>query len=1724
MDLRSLTQGRHSGGFSVNSFDLKLLLRSMRKFGLWCTLLLILMAEQPVRAQDFSNKGKEFWLCFPAHVPSSGLANMVLFITSDKNSKGTITVNGYSTNFNVAANQIAGPITIPYANAYVSDAETGTVVAKGIHVAVDAGQPPVVVFAHIYAGFRSEASLILPVSTLGRKYYSTNYYQLSTGNSKSQFQIVATEANTVVQYQLRRNGFLDPLVQTQTLNNPGDVLQIQDAADLTGSLIESIASGTGGCKKIAVFSGSSSLAIGRSGCTPTSYDPLFQQCYPVTSWGKNFGVVPPANNANGYHMRVLASEDNTLVDVNGTNVLLNAGEFYPGATPAATPFTGPMSISANKPVSVAQYLMSANCSGSTPIIGNPQAQGDPEMIILNPVEQSISDINIFSSNLQNIHTKFLCVYIKTPIATSFRINGNVPASGFVAMPSGNGYSYLVEDLTPYATQSFRLTADSGFNAMTYGMGDAESYGYSAGTNVKDFTQFITVANQYASNDAAVACKGAPFNFSMSFPYQPTQITWQFNGLFPDVTVNNPVYDFTTVVLGKTVYHYNLPGTYSIPNAGTYPIRILAQNPTPDGCNGLQEIEYDLVIYDKPTVDFTYALSGCGNLPVNFTGTAGNTAGRPITHWHWNFGDGAVTNDVATTSHAYVTPGSYDVKLAAITDYGCKSDTTIHAVVVGAIPQAGYTVSTPVCAGKTITFTDNSNGNGNTLNQWTWDFGDGPPVVATTNAPQTHSFVTTGPHTVTLQVKTTTGCVSQIFSQTVNVNPNPVADFTLPASICLPAGAAQFTSTSTISDGTANLFGYAWTFGDGGTSSAQNPLHNYTTTGTYSVGLTITSNNGCTDTKSVPLPAINPEPQAHFTVNANACLGAAASFQDASTGGGGTVSQWNWNFGDGGTSNAQNPTHIYATTGTFQVTLNVTTAAGCATVNNSETHAVTVNPLPTVSFGQSAPVCQGGNITFTSTSVPNAGAFTQYNWTVNNSPQGGNANSLVYVPAAAGPLTVGLTVLTDRGCTATGSNTITVNPKPQAAFSIPDVCLPAGTANFTNSSTISDGSQALMTYSWNFGDGGSSNAANPVHVYTTTGPFDVSLTATSNNGCVDTRTLQMTTIYAEPQAAFTASPEVCAGGSLSFTDQSTAPGSSIAQWSWDFGDGSPLVTTQNPAHVFTTAGTYTVTLRVTSAKGCQSVTTSHIATKTITVNANPTANYNLTLPGCAGQGILFTDQSAPNAGVLVKWTWSFGDASNQVLTNATPFVHTYTNAGSYAITLQVETDKGCVAMAPSRNVVVNAVPLAAFTPPQICVNDANVPFTDQSTGNVTAWQWNFGDANANAGNPNTSALQNAVHHFTVAGNYSVQLVVANAAGCKDTVQQSFSVNGGLLTPDFVIENTAALCSDKGITIRDASAIDAGKILSLDILWDAANPNDHTADPNPAGGKTYPHTYPVFGTPDFKDYVITYRIASGQNCVGTVTRTVRMLAVPQLTATAALPLCTNNQAVQLSAAQLQYPLPGTGAFSGTGVSTTGLFDPKTAGAGLHNITYTYTGTNGCANNATIAVTVNPTPVADAGPDRGVLEGGFVVLTPTLVTNIPVTYSWSPATYLDNPSIASPKASPPVDITYQLTVTSDQGCKDTNSVFVRLLKGLVIPNIFSPNGDGVNDRWVISYLDTYQGAVVQIYNRYGQLVQRFVNYTTPWDGKINGQNAPVGTYYYVIDPKNGRKPMTGFVDIIR
>jgi hypothetical protein len=113
---------------------------------------------------------------------------------------------------------------------------------------------------------------------------------------------------------------------------------------------------------------------------------------------------------------------------------------------------------------------------------------------------------------------------------------------------------------------------------------------------------------------------------------------------------------------------------------------------------------------------------------------------------------------------------------------------------------------------------------------------------------------------------------------------------------------------------------------------------------------------------------------------------------------------------------------------------------------------------------------------------------------------------------------------------------------------------------------------------------------------------------------------------------------------------------------------------------------------------------------------------------------------------------------------------------------------------------------------------------------------------------------------------------------------------------------------------------------------------------------------------------------------------------------------------------------------------------------------------------------------------------------------------------------------DQTYTLTGTGSGNCSASDTMHVKVLKPFTIPNVFSPNGDNINDTWVIKYLNDYPGAKIDVYNRYGQVVYSSVGYATPWDGTYKGKPLPVATYYYIIKPRNEFEPLTGSITIVR
>jgi gliding motility-associated-like protein len=1679
----------------------------MKRFLRLTAVCLALATSLLTHAQDFSNKGKEFWISYSYHVGmvnAGGAPQMSLHLTSDVNT--TFSVEAYGSGLIQSGTITAGQVTVVFVpNSYFIDGD-GKYSGRAIHVTA---AKPIVVYSYITRSAASAATLCLPTNVLGKEYYSSNFTQTSNeANSSSFITIIAIEDNTSVEVTTTAptiGGWAANSVHTVDLDK-GQVYQVlgttsgTNGVDLTGSKIRSVATGSGGCKRIAVFSGSGKINIG---CSNGSADNLYQQLYPTGSWGQKYLTVPSYQREHNY-FRIIRNDPTTNVYLNGN--LLNPGLFTNNYYEFNN--SAPNLVEADKPVSLSQYFSSASCAGN----GSPY---DPDMIVLNPVEQNIDKVTLVSTSLVAggpQHHMHVIMRNGGTGQSSFKMDG-IPRSGWVQHPADPNYSYLY--LSNVAQNYHTLSSDSGFNAIAYGYASAESYAYSAGANVKDLYQFVTLQNQFSTVNFPATCKGSNFFFAMTFPYQPTQIQWQFSGLFPDVTLNNPTYDSSWVLNGKTLYRYKLPGAYVVNTVGTYPIKVLAQNPTSDGCNGEQEIDYDLEVSDQPAANFTFSTDGCVSNPVQFTNTSATT--RPIISFGWNFGDGG-TADVANPSHQFATSGQQNVTMSFVTDIGCVSTPITKPVVLSALPVAAFNFPAQTCINLPVTFTQNSTTPAGVILVWYWNFGDGSAPVAVGNGnPQTHTYTIAGNYNVTLQVETSTGCKSTVSSQPIAVGANLSPTFTF-GSACLPDGTISFTNTTS----TGGSYTSAWLFGDGGNSTDQNPSHTYAGTGPFNVTLIVTTPSGCSGNVTLPVNTIYAQPHAAFAVDRDrTCAGNLFTFTNASTAPNSTTTEWHWDFGNATTSSLPNPTVSYASAGTYFIKLWTKSAAGC--VSDTARDTLTVLPPPVASFVVDAHRCATDNITVTSNSSTTGGNITQYQWFINGTLNAATGSSLQFTPPTSGSYQVRLSINTDAGCSDDSILTITVNPKPVPDFTIPTVCLPAGSATFTNATTISDGSIGTTTYSWNFGDGGTATAPSPTHIYSAVGPFTVSLTATSANGCVASASKPINTIYAAPLANFAPPAEVCLGAATTFTDGSAASNSTVTQWLWTFDDNTTS-TLQNPTKTFATSGPHTVTLKVTSATGC----VSSVYTGSAVVNALPTAAFTIGSPSCVTRNVTFTDASQANSGNIVSWNWNVGEGSPVTNSTNAPVSHTYAATGDYPVSLTVTTNKGCVGTKLDA-VHIKPLPVPGFTLPENCLNDPFSQFNDTShivdgSESQFTYSWNFGDGNATPGNPNTGTGASPRHKYTAAGTYQVNLTVTSGDGCSATLPQSFTVNGAVPQSAFAVVSTD-LCSNKTITLQNNSTVDVGNIIKLEIFWDAGDVSQVTVDTDPVVGKTYTHKYPEHYTPAVKSYTVRVMAYSGDNCVDPDIQTINMKATPDVVFDPITAVCADASVRQLTQASTRNSadVPGTGVFTGGTVSASGSMNPATMPLGKTMITYAFTGTNGCVNSAQADAEIFLVPVVNAGPDRAVLEGGSDSLLATS-TGSNLSFAWTPARWLSSSTVLRPKVMPLDDEQYSLTVTTGDGCTASDVVLVKFLIAPTIPNVFTPNGDGRNDKWEVLHLETYPGATVEIYNRYGQIVYKAAGYAKPWDGTFNGKDLPIGTYYYIINPKNGRRQMTGFVDLIR
>jgi PKD repeat protein/microcompartment protein CcmK/EutM len=674
----------------------------------------------------------------------------------------------------------------------------------------------------------------------------------------------------------------------------------------------------------------------------------------------------------------------------------------------------------------------------------------------------------------------------------------------------------------------------------------------------------------------------------------------------------------------------------------------------------------------------------------------------------------------------------------------------------------------------------------------------------------------------------TGCdTSRI--KNVFVHPLSQPDFTFDTTLCINI-------PYTITDLSTNTTQWFWDFGDGTTYTTQNPTHTYSQTGNFIIKLTATSVHGCKDSTTLTV-FVTEIPTASFTKDTtDGCTPLPVNFTNTSTG---DLMEYSWNLGNNSPLilNLNPPTTIYedgTQDTTYTITLTTSNLCGSADFVDS----VLVYPKPQIIF---APDVNSGctplTVDLVNSTSGNPDNF-YWNYGDGNLDTISNQNThdhTFYTDTT--PTVYTITLIAENECGLdTATTFVTVNPVTVESFFNTDTsigCQPF-TTNFTNYSTQG------TTVIWNFGDGSSADTINSTsHTFTQVGTFKVVQYVT--NGCGYDSTFTWITVLPSPVATFTNQNNICEDAALTFTNTTA---NTIGQ-AWNFGDGTTS-TNSVATHIYTTAGTYQVTLTVfNNSSQCPG-----FKTKTITILPKPIAISTPSVTnGCEDLVVQFTDASIGN---ITGYSYNFGD-NNSVVT-ASP-THTYLDSGVYIVNYFVVDANTCVSDIDSQNIVVYPVPTSDFTFAILdsCTIPTNVQFTNLSQG-ATGYEWTVDNSS------NVLATNNPMVTYNSEGIYNIELKAISIHGCRDSSQQIFE----LFAPPVAVWNVDQpnYCQPSTVTFTNLST---GNGLSHFYNFDDSS---GTNTPSPV------HLYTDIGT-----YNPTYFVTDNNGCSSdTLTQTLYVRPVP------------------------------------------------------------------------------------------------------------------------------------------------------------------------------------------------------------------------------------------------------
>jgi len=901
-------------------------------YQLFTFLLFFHFFSPQTNAQQVSTEGKVFWVAFMDIAANSGGITQQLFITSKVNTSLTVKLPNavapaapwstapWSQFYTVTAG-LTTVVTLPN-NSYVTASEA--IQNKGVYVTA---QDNISVFAVQKNTARTEASVVLPVASFGGSTeYIINTFKATNSTSavsRTEFIVVAMKNATSV--------IITPTVNTRggkpagtpftVLLDSGQVYQVQSKTfsetgnsntannDLTGTTVV----GGGGCKPFSVFSGATAVQVPDASCS--AWQHLYEQNYPVKTWGKDYLVIPYAGMPKGYAYKILASENNTavLIKVASNPVLsinLNKGQFYEGYVDETIPFAQGICITADKAINVAQFMKGQSCNGASPT----NNRADPSMLILNPSNQTVKKVtfNTVSTPSDALTSHYVNIIIKNSNIDKIKLQGSFLAtSNFTPVQACTGYSYAMIDLVPYGIDPnigspFTLESDSAFIAYAYGYGNASAYAYSAGASFEN--------QLYNFNTSAgTVCIGTTVAFA-GFGTNVTSYTWDFG-------------DGSPIELGQNVSHlYTSIGTYSVKMTVT----------TTDGCGADYIIKpYQILPFPAPTLGTDKATCPKTSTILN-PANATLSVGSPTYKW---YRDGVLMPNTTATLTVSI-PATYKVSVTNAGTCSGEDEVVITNHVVGAVDIIN--LNTAYCIN-----------NPNTTLQGTPAGGS----FTVKGAPSTvfnPIIAGLGTHQVIYTYTDANTCVNRD-TMMVAVNQIPTVVITgLQNEYC--ATNTRVSLAATPIGGTFNINSQVYT--------NNNIKLDSLGAGTYTIVYSYTDGNTCLNTTSKTV-VINPLPVINFTNVASAyCVDdIPLGFLVAATPLGGITTI------DGVATTLFNPKLLGV--GNHTIVYTYTDNKNCV---NSKTQVVAVNPLPTPLINLQDAYCKGQGIV-SLVATPAGGTFT-----------------------------------------------------------------------------------------------------------------------------------------------------------------------------------------------------------------------------------------------------------------------------------------------------------------------------------------------------------------------------------------------------------------------------------------------------------------------------------------------------------------------------------------------------------------------------------------------------------------------------------------------------------------------------------------------------------------------------------------------------------------------------